>query len=186
MRHQAWAHAVLTAFDDFRLLCAVRDGDWGVAGINAALEKKLQASGLLNCRSEWYKGRPVMVTRNDHTLGVFNGDVGITLPDPQRPGVLRVYFQAGDSVRSVLTSRLPHVETAYAMTIHKVQGSEFQHAAVVVPAQAVQVLTRELIYTGITRARQHFTLVTPNPGLLDEAIRTRTRRASGLRERIER
>lgn len=183
--HEAWAQAVLIAFDDFRLLCAVRDGDWGVTGINAALEKKLQSSGLLNCRGEWYKGRPVMVTRNDHSLGVFNGDVGITLPDPQRPGVLRVYFQAGEGVRSVLTSRLPHAETAYAMTIHKVQGSEFQHAAVVLPEQSVQVLTRELIYTGITRARQHFTLLTPNSALLDSAIQTRTRRASGLRGRVE-
>lgn len=182
--YEAWVHAVLTAFDEFRILCAVREGEWGVSGINEALENRLTAEGLLRCRGEWYIGRPVMVTRNDHGLGVFNGDVGITLPDPQRAGALRVYFLAGDRVRSVLASRLPHTETAYAMTVHKVQGSEFLHAAMVLPPKAVQVVTRELVYTGITRAKERFTLVSPDSAVLEEAVLKQTKRASGLQQMI--
>ena len=182
--YDTWAHAVLTAFDEFRILCAVRDGEWGVSGINDAIERRLDDAGLLRCRGEWYVGRPVMVTRNDHGLAVFNGDVGITLPDPQRDGALRVYFLAGGSVRSVLASRLPHVETAYAMTVHKVQGSEFLHAAMVLPPTAAQVVTRELVYTGITRAKARFTLVSPDSAVLDEAVLKQTKRASGLQVMI--
>jgi exodeoxyribonuclease V alpha subunit len=182
--HAAWVRAVLHAFDQFRILCAVRDGDWGVAGINRALERALDGAGLLRCRGEWYFGRPVMITRNDHATGVFNGDVGIALPDPVRGDSLRVWFANGSDVRSVLASRLPHVETAFAMTVHKVQGSEFQHAAMALPPLRNGVLSRELVYTGITRARERFTLVSPDPGIFGDAIQKRTRRASGLRARL--
>lgn len=181
-----WVKAVLEAFDNFRILCAVRDGEWGVTELNAALEKTMDAAGVLRCRGEWYPGRPVMVTRNDRNLGVVNGDVGITLPDPARSSTMRVYFDAGDGVRSVLPSRLPHVETAFAMTVHKAQGSEFLHAALVLPAASSQVLTRELVYTGITRAKERFTLLTPDATVLDDAVRKQTKRASGLQELIGR
>ncbi|HJV74728.1 MAG TPA: exodeoxyribonuclease V subunit alpha [Noviherbaspirillum sp.] len=181
-----WVKAVLGAFDTFRILCAVRDTDWGVKELNAALENTMDAAGALRCRGEWYPGRPVMVTRNDRSLGVVNGDVGITLPDPARPQIMRVYFDAGDTVRSVLPSRLPHVETAFAMTVHKAQGSEFLHAALVLPSASSLVLTRELVYTGITRAKARFTLLTPDASVLDDAVRKQTQRASGLQERIGR
>ncbi|MBK4739132.1 exodeoxyribonuclease V subunit alpha [Noviherbaspirillum pedocola] len=182
--HAAWVRDVLHAFDQFRILCAVREGDWGVAGINRMLERALDDEGLLRCRGEWYLGRPVMVTRNDHATGVFNGDVGIALPDPVRGDSLRVWFPHGATVRSVLASRLPHVETAFAMTVHKVQGSEFQHAAMALPPLRNGMLSRELVYTGITRARERFTLVSPEPGIFGDAILKRTRRASGLRARL--
>jgi exodeoxyribonuclease V alpha subunit len=182
--HAAWVRAVLDAFDHFRILCAVREGDWGVSGINRMLERALDHAGLLRCRGEWYLGRPVMVTRNDHATGVFNGDVGIALPDPVRGDSLRVWFPHGATVRSVLASRLPHVETAFAMTVHKVQGSEFLHAAMALPPMRNGVLSRELVYTGITRAREKFTLICPEPGIFGEAILKRTRRASGLRARL--
>ncbi|GIZ53693.1 exodeoxyribonuclease V subunit alpha [Noviherbaspirillum aridicola] len=182
--HEQWVREVLAAFDEFRILCAVRAGDWGVAGINAAIEARLTETGVLACRGEWYPGRPVMVTRNDPGLGVYNGDVGITLPDPGRRGSLRVYFGAGDTVRSVLATRLPQVETAFAMTVHKVQGSEFLHAALVLPPVAPQLIARELIYTGITRAREYFTLLSPEPAVAAEAIARRTTRASGLEARV--
>jgi exodeoxyribonuclease V alpha subunit len=182
--HDAWVRRVLKAFDRFRLLCAVREGEWGVAGLNQAIEQRLDAEGLIRRRGEWYSGRPVMVTRNDYGVGVFNGDIGIALPDPVREGVLRVYFQEGEQVKGVLSTRLRDVETAYAMTVHKSQGSEFKHTVLVLPPDPVPVLTRELVYTGITRAREHFTLVTPQPGMLAVAIGQRTLRASGLRERL--
>jgi exodeoxyribonuclease V alpha subunit len=179
-----WAKAVLQSFEAFRLLCAVRDGEWGVTGLNAAIEQKLEAARLVRRRGEWYVGRPVMVTRNDYGTGVFNGDIGLTLADPARPDSLRVYFLEGDRVRSVLATRLRHVETAYAMTVHKSQGSEFAHTVLVLPKSGGSMLARELVYTGITRASEMFTLVTPASAVLAEAIARRTRRASGLRDML--
>jgi exodeoxyribonuclease V alpha subunit len=179
-----WAKAVLQRFEAFRLLCAVRDGEWGVTGLNAAIEQKLESARLIRRRGEWYVGRPVMVTRNDYGTGVFNGDIGLTLADPARPDSLRVYFLEGDKVRSVLATRLRHVETAYAMTVHKSQGSEFAHTVLVLPKSGGSMLARELVYTGITRASLVFTLVTPASAVLAEAIGRRTRRASGLRDML--
>ncbi|MES3025963.1 MAG: exodeoxyribonuclease V subunit alpha [Pseudomonadota bacterium] len=184
--HEAWVRTVLHSFEAFRVLCAVRDGEWGVAGLNAAIELRLEAEGLIKRRSEWYVGRPVMVTRNDYGSGVFNGDIGLTLADPARPGSLRVYFLEGDNVRSVLATRLRHVETAFAMTVHKSQGSEFRHTVLVLPPDRAAPIARELIYTGITRASTVFTLVSPGSAALGEAIACSTRRASGLREMIAR
>ncbi|WP_342113141.1 exodeoxyribonuclease V subunit alpha [Pseudoduganella sp. OTU4001] len=179
--HDEWAASVLQAFEGFRLLCAVREGEWGVSGLNDSIAQRLEAQGLLKRRGEWYVGRPVMVTRNDYATGVYNGDIGLVLPDPERPASLRVYFSDAGQVRSVLATRLRNVETAFAMTVHKSQGSEFSHTVLVLPREASSVLARELVYTGITRARQHFTLLTPNPGVLPDAIRRRTERTSGLR-----
>lgn len=179
--HDAWAASVLQAFEGFRLLCAVREGEWGVTGLNDSIAARLETQGLLKRRGEWYVGRPVMVTRNDYATGVYNGDIGLVLPDPERAGSLRVYFSDAGQVRSVLATRLRNVETAFAMTVHKSQGSEFSHTVLVLPREASSVLARELVYTGITRARQRFTLLTPNPGVLPDAIRRRTERTSGLR-----
>ncbi|WP_317204918.1 exodeoxyribonuclease V subunit alpha [Janthinobacterium sp.] len=181
--HEAWVREVLLSFESFRILCAVRDGEWGVSGLNAAIEQRLERAGLIK-RGEWYVGRPVMVTRNDYGTGVFNGDIGLTLRDPARPASLRVYFLEGDTVRSVLATRLRHVETAFAMTVHKSQGSEFRHTVLVLPKEGGAMLARELVYTGITRARDFFTLVSPTQTVLLDAIMRRTQRASGLRGRI--
>jgi exodeoxyribonuclease V alpha subunit len=183
--HTRWVKSVLQAFDQFRVLCAVRQGDWGVEGINEAIEQRLVRDRLIARTGEWYVGRPVMVTHNDYTVGVFNGDVGITLPDASDEGRLRVYFQSGDRISGVLPTRLPHIETAYAMTVHKVQGSEFAHTALVLPNNPSAVVVRELIYTGITRARQRFTLLTPNAQSFGDGIRRQTKRASGLRDFID-
>ncbi len=179
--HDQWSASVLQAFEGFRLLCAVREGEWGVAGLNDSIAQRLEEHDLLKRRGDWYVGRPVMVTRNDYATGVYNGDIGLVLPDPERSSSLRVYFSDGGQVRSVLATRLRNVETAFAMTVHKSQGSEFSHTVLVLPREASSVLARELVYTGITRARQRFTLLTPNPGVLPDAIRRRTERTSGLR-----
>ncbi|MCL4771333.1 MAG: exodeoxyribonuclease V subunit alpha [Burkholderiaceae bacterium] len=182
--HTAWVQGVLRAFDGFRLLCAVREGPWGAAGLNRAVETALRGAGLLQGRGEWYAGRPVMVTRNDAGLGVFNGDIGIVLQAPG--GGLRAYFADGPQLRSVGVSRLAHVETAFAMTVHKSQGSEFGHTALVLPPQAAgALLSRELVYTGITRARDAFTLVAAQPAVLEQALRQRTQRSSGLPARLQ-
>ena len=178
--HAAWVKHVLSAFDRFRILCAVREGDWGVSGLNRAIERKLEKTGLLKPRGSWYPGRPVMITRNDPTLGVFNGDIGIALPSAERAASLRVYFLDGDQLRSVAVSRLAHVETAFAMTVHKSQGSEFEHTVLALSAQSGNVLTRELIYTAITRARKAFSFHAERPGLLQAGVERATVRESGL------
>ncbi|CAN7595605.1 exodeoxyribonuclease V subunit alpha [Variovorax paradoxus] len=182
--HAGWTLAVLRAFERFRVLCAVREGEWGAMGLNQAIERALVAEGRLTKAGEWYEGRPVIVTRNDAGLGVFNGDIGITLKPAAKGAPLRAYFLDGESVRSVAVSRLAHVETAFAMTVHKSQGSEFAHTALVLPREPSRVLTRELVYTGITRARDAFTLVTGRAASLADALAHPTHRASGLLERL--
>jgi len=186
----AWAREVLAAYGQFQLLCALRSGPQGVAGLNQRIAGLLRAEGLLEAdHGGWYPGRPVLVTRNDYGLGLMNGDVGVTLampawvPGEQRPRwTLRVAFAAGDGqggIRWVLPSRLRAVETVFAMTVHKSQGSEFAHAALLLPERASPVLTRELVYTGITRARHWFTLVAA-PEVMQGAVRKRVERVGGL------
>ncbi|MPT09471.1 exodeoxyribonuclease V subunit alpha [Comamonas sp.] len=184
--HWQWVRAVLAAFDRYRLLCAVRDGAWGVAGLNRAVEQALQAMGVIRKEGEWYMGRPVMITRNDAQLGVFNGDIGMALPSFADPARLRVYFMQGEQLHHVSTARLAHVETAFSMTVHKSQGSEFEHTALVLAAQGGNVLSRELVYTGITRARKAFSLWAEVPGLLVSAMGSPTQRSSGLLGFMER
>ncbi|MCV2356709.1 exodeoxyribonuclease V subunit alpha [Paucibacter sp. B2R-40] len=189
---EQWVGQVLTAFERFRLLCAVREGLFGALGLNQAVEQALLEQRLLVKRGEWYEGRPVMVTRNDVSLGVFNGDIGIVLRPQRQIGPegeatsqrLRAYFSDGAKLRSVAVSRLADVETAFAMTVHKSQGSEFEHTVLVLPTEPSRVLTRELVYTGITRARKAFTLVNGWPPGFTKALALRTRRASGLLDRL--
>lgn len=181
--HTAWVREVLRAWEGFRILCAVHDGPWGDRALNQAVQRALAQAGWLQPQGEWFVGRPVMVTRNDAGLGVFNGDVGVVLPAASG-GALRAHFLDGERVRSVSVSRLAHVETAFAMTVHKSQGSEFAHTVLVLPPGAGAGLTRELAYTGITRARTHFSLVEAEAGLLATAIGQRVVRTSGLQARL--
>lgn len=185
---KAWALQVLDAFDRFRVLCAVREGPWGVTGLNQAIEDALAREGLLRRGGEWYEGRPVMITRNDPSLGVFNGDVGLVLRWPsgtlERPPTLRVFFKDGGQLRSVPAGRLADVDTAFAMTVHKSQGSEFGHAVLALPDDSRGTITRELVYTGITRAREAFSLVAARADVFTAAIGRRTRRHSGLADAL--
>ena len=176
--------AVLRRFDDFRVLCALREGPWGVAGQNAAIERSLAGQGLLpQRRDEWYEGRPVMVTRNDAALGIFNGDIGVVLRPPGA-SELRAYFAGGEGLHSVSVGRLADVETAFALTVHKSQGSEFGHVVLVLPDADSALLTRELVYTGVTRARQALTVVVNDPVRLATATARLTKRLGGLRARL--
>jgi len=176
--HASWVRGVLKAFERFRILCAVHQGDWGTQALNTAVQKALTDQGLLKPQGDWFAGRPIMVTRNDAQLGVFNGDVGVVLPTTEDK--LKAWFLDGDALRSVSVMRLAQVETAFVMTVHKSQGSEFEHTALVLPPGGAEVLSRELVYTGITRARQQFTLIEAEAGLLEAAIDRPGVRASGL------
>ena len=184
----AWAGSVLQAFEAFQVLCAVRKGPWGVEGLNERITRALFARKLIDGDQQWYEGRPVLMTRNDYGLGLMNGDIGIALMLPEGEGqarrhVLRVAFARNDGqggIRFVLPSRLNDVETVYAMTVHKSQGSEFSHTALVLPEALNPVLTKELIYTGITRAKHWFSLVEPRAGVFEEAVQRKVKRLSGL------
>lgn len=182
-----WARSVLRAHGRFQLLCALRKGPWGVEGLNRRIADLLAEAGLIPRTGGWYAGRPVLITRNDYGLGLMNGDIGITLPLANALGEadgLRVAFSAGDASQGIkwaMPSRLQSVETVYALTVHKSQGSEFEHVALVLPDRVNPILTRELLYTGITRAREVFTLIsTGDRGVLEAAITHRVLRHSGL------
>ena len=170
----AQALALLNAFTEFCVLCAVREGPLGVVQLNAQVEHALGLG-----QSPWYAGRPVMVTRNDYALELMNGDIGLCLPGPD--GVLRVAFPAVEGgVRWVMPSRLDSVETVFAMTVHKSQGSECAHVLLVIPALESPVLTRELVYTGLTRAKKRLTLWAPQLGVLWNGCARRVWRSGGL------
>ncbi|MCT4708467.1 exodeoxyribonuclease V subunit alpha [Enterobacteriaceae bacterium H11S18] len=186
IRQHAAPEQILQAFGEYQLLCALREGPFGVSGLNERIEQALIQKRLITrpapAISRWYNGRPIMISRNDSTLGLFNGDIGIAL---EREGGMRVWFAMPDgSVKSVQPSRLPGHDTAFAMTVHKSQGSEFDHTALVLPNQFTPVVTRELVYTAITRARKRLSLYTDDK-IFEKAILTRTERRSGLIEIFE-
>ena len=192
--YNAWASEVLSAYSHFQLLCALRKGPWGVEGLNQRIASTLRREKLLfgsdyTLEKGWYEGRPVLVTQNDYGLKLMNGDIGITLavPDPRNPQqkLLRVAFPTSDTdkpIRWVLPSRLHAVETVFAMTVHKSQGSEFLHTALLLPPTLNPILTRELVYTGITRAREWLTVVEAKRGVLHEAVVREVVRVSGVGE----
>jgi exodeoxyribonuclease V alpha subunit len=181
-------HAITAAFGRFRVLCAVRDGPWGVNALNHQVSihfrRTLQHPLDPGLRSEWYPGRPVMVLRNDHVLKLFNGDIGVVLPDAH--GVLQVFFpDETGGFRAIAPVRLPDHETAFAMTVHKSQGSEFDEILLVLPAEKNRILTRELLYTAVTRARERLSIVA-NATVVASTIETATKRVSGLSARVRR
>ncbi|WP_407331231.1 exodeoxyribonuclease V subunit alpha [Enterovibrio sp. 27052020O] len=173
---------ILRLFSDVRLLCALADGPFGVKGLNHAVEKALSAQRLIAPGEEaFYPGRPVMVIQNDHGLGIYNGDIGIVV---KQDDGLRVVFEMSDgTVKAFLPSRLPEHQTAYAMTIHKSQGSEFSHTLLVLPPTPTPVMTRELVYTGVTRAKSRLDVYATRASLA-RAVRRKTQRFSGLADAL--
>jgi exodeoxyribonuclease V alpha subunit len=178
------AGAALDAVGRFKILCAHASGPSGVDALNRESERLLKPARRADAAgSPWYAGRPVLVTRNDYTLALFNGDIGVTLPDPAA-GRLCVHFPgpAGQS-RPFAPQRLPEHETAYALTVHKSQGSEFDEVLLILPERDSPVLTRELLYTAITRARNRI-VVCGRAEVIATAVGRRIRRASGLRDAL--
>lgn len=178
----AQASALLQRLGQFQILCAVRQGPFGVEQINQQIEQLLRQHRLITRHEQWYAGRPVMIAQNDYSTGLMNGDIGIcvSVSDGGRE-LLKVAFATADGVRWFLPSRLPALETVFAMTVHKSQGSEFRHAVLIVPEQVSPVLTRELLYTGITRAAAQFSLVASDLRVIYRAIQQPTERRGGLR-----
>jgi exodeoxyribonuclease V alpha subunit len=175
---------VFERFNRFRILCALREGPYSVDALNTFIETILARTGLLRPGRLWYEGRPVMVTRNDYGLRLFNGDVGMALTDPESGGALRIFFPSPDgSMRKFDPYRLPEHETVYAMTVHKSQGTEFDRVLLVLPEGDARVLSRELLYTGVTRARKRVDLWAGEEALR-AALSRRIERVSGLRDAL--
>ncbi|MGI1970040.1 exodeoxyribonuclease V subunit alpha [Shewanella baltica] len=179
---------IIDSFNQYRILCAMRSGDYGVEGINQFVTQALANAKLIKPLQEFYLGRPIIIQSNDYNLGLFNGDIGLILQDEDKPERLMAHFiKADGSLLKVLPARLPSHETCYAMTVHKSQGSEFSRVALVLPPSPSlaqwQLLTKELVYTAITRAKVHFTCL-GTQHVFERASSQATQRASGLADRL--
>ena len=175
---------IFRCFNRFQVLCVNRQGPKSVSDINTRVEQQFLKLSSYASVGQWYSGKPIMITRNHAGMQLYNGDVGICLADPQQDQQLMVYFERPDgSVKSFLPSRLPSCETVFAMTIHKSQGSEFDQVVIVLPDRMNPVLTKELIYTGITRARKQVKIVTRTE-IFKTTIQTKVVRRGGLAQRL--
>jgi exodeoxyribonuclease V alpha subunit len=174
--------AAVKAFGRFGVLCAHRNGWRGVEAVNRLARAELVAASLVSSSGDWFHGRPIMVLANDNQIGLYNGDVGVTLADPEDATRFLVHFLGADghSTRAFAPAQLPVHTTAYGFTIHKSQGSEFDEVIVSLPERSSPVLTRELLYTAVTRAKERV-FVLGEKKILEEAIGRPVHRASGLR-----
>ncbi|MDF6102957.1 exodeoxyribonuclease V subunit alpha [Gordonia hongkongensis] len=182
---RADADGALDALDAHRVLCAHREGSWGVRGWSARITEWLGTAGAE--LAGWYAGQPILVTANDRQTATFNGDTGVVIADPegrtQGADGVRVAFRRGGSVRLLHPTQLADVVSVHAMTIHRSQGSQFRQVTVILPPTGSELLTRELLYTAITRARDHVRIV-GTPEVLAAAVDRRVQRASGLRSAV--
>jgi len=173
----------LNQLTDFAVLCALRRGPFGAETVNARLERLLREIGSLEGSGRYHAGEPVIIVRNDYDVGLFNGDLGIVLPD-KTSGELRVFFRGEEGdVLNFAPGRLPAHEPAFALTVHKSQGSEFRDALLILPEKDAPVLTRELLYTGVTRVRETVE-VWAKEQILKQTIERKIERSSGLRDRL--
>jgi exodeoxyribonuclease V alpha subunit len=173
----------LELFSRFRILTPLRRGAFGVTKLNQIVEEILRAEGLIDDRRELYQGLPVLITQNDYDLKLYNGDTGILSPDYDNDGQLAAWFEADGKLRRVPPARLPEHEKAFVTTVHKAQGSEFERVLFILPPEESPVVTRELIYTALSRARSNLEIWCDEP-VFESAINDKTERSSGLRERL--
>ena len=166
-----------------RILCAVKKGPYGVDEYNNYCETYLKKKGIIRPKVGFYHNQPIMVTKNNNSLKLYNGDIGIIREDEN--GKLQAYFEdAEQGVRSVLPGYIVNYTTVFAMTIHKSQGSEFNHVVVVLPNDSeLVILTRELLYTGITRAKEKVVILGEDEVIIQSSKR-KVQRASGVIERL--
>ncbi|MFC4952055.1 exodeoxyribonuclease V subunit alpha [Acinetobacter puyangensis] len=172
------------AFDRYRILVVMRYFDLGLDAVNQAMTLYVREKLNIVHEGEWFYGRPVMMVYNDYQLGLSNGDVGICIFDDNQPEQYTVYFPSLQ--KEVAAARLPQsIQTAFALTIHKSQGSEFRHTAVVLDDRAQELLSKELLYTAITRAKKMLSIYS-SPLALKQSLQHKTQRKSGLVQQIQR
>ncbi len=174
---------IYAAFNQFQILCAHCEGKNSVSDLNYRLEKTLQTQKYIHLSSHWYVGRPVMIKQNHAALQLYNGDIGLCLRDEN--GEIKVFFpRPNGNFQSYSPARLPPCETVFAMTIHKSQGSEFDEVCVFLPDFYQPILTKELLYTAITRAKKCVKLVTTET-IFTKTVQTRVSRVTGLVEQFK-
>lgn len=175
---------ILKIFNKYRILCALNDGPFGIIKINHYIEQILQQKGIIKLnKSKNYIGKPIIILRNTPSLGLFNGDIGVLLLNSQEQ--LSAYFLFPNNyIKTIPVYQLPSHETCFAITIHKSQGSEFQEIAIILPNQHTAILTRELLYTAVTRASKKLTLYTTDH-VITHSINLVTKRYSGLLNKIK-
>ncbi|WP_193612805.1 exodeoxyribonuclease V subunit alpha [Nocardioides lijunqiniae] len=174
------AAGAVEALDRHRLLCAHREGPFGVRRWNAQIERWLGEELGQGIYTEWYAGRPILVTTNDHTLEIYNGETGVAVLEDGR---LRAYIAGAGGLKGFAPGRLDAIETMHAMTIHKSQGSQADRVTVLLPEAGSRLLTRELFYTAVTRAQRHVRVV-GSEAAVRAAVETQAQRATGLRQRL--
>ena len=179
---------MIAGMDRCRVLCAVNQGPFGIHALNRLFESALQDRGFIHRlyrhQRSWYQGKPVMIIENEYELDLYNGDVGVTTRDKSGQKSYSVYFKdSGDGVRHYRTSRLPAHQEVYAMTIHKSQGSEFDEVLLILPGKDTPLLTRELLYTGITRAKQKLSILALE-SVIERTVSRDIERTSGLRDAL--
>lgn len=175
----------LKKLNDARILCALREGDSGVKETNKRIEKYLKEKGWLHMNGGFYENRPVIITKNDYELQLFNGDIGIVRKD-ESDGKLKLWFEDNEGgLKKVYPGSVNYAETVFAMTVHKSQGSEFKEVLIMLPqSEEIPILTRELLYTAITRAKEKVIIQAPYDVILKSA-KTSVVRGSGLAERFQ-
>ena len=175
---------IFDSLDRFRVLAAVNDGPYGVAYLNQVMQRRLGGNRYPVSDRRWYSGQPIMITRNDYNLGLFNGDIGIIKYDNDHAEYPSAVFRDEQSgLKTVPTFRLPDHETAYAITIHKSQGSEFDSVLIILPQRDNPILSRELLYTAITRAKNK-AIIRSNRNIITAAVNRRTLRMAGLKDAL--
>jgi exodeoxyribonuclease V alpha subunit len=171
----------LVRLGQFAVLCALRQGPFGAETVNALIDRTLRDTGMADRTARYYHGQPVMILRNDYNADLFNGDLGVVF---YQDGEQRVFFQAqSGELRSFSPARLPAHEMAFALTVHKSQGSEFKECLVILPDRDAPVLTRELLYTAVTRARERVE-IWGSETILSQTIARQVRRSSGLADSL--
>jgi len=176
--------AALDALGSFRILCAHRRGAYGVSTWTARVEDWLEAElDGFSTADPWYVGRPLLVNENDYELRLYNGDTGVIIRSTGEPDRVSAAFERRGEIVQYSPSRLSAIDTVYAMTIHKSQGSQFDTAAVLLPDPGSRLLSRELLYTAVTRARTRL-IVAGSEQSIRLAVGRPVARASGLRQRL--
>lgn len=166
---------------EFKILSATRQGDLGIDAINQQIHEFFVQQGLIKKQGNIYPFQPIMITENNHKNQLFNGDIGIIWPT--KDGLLAAFTDVEGNIRFIAPGRLPAFETVYAMTIHKTQGSEFSNVALVLPTTSSAILSRELLYTGITRAKKHLSIHS-NEVIWRQTVQAQINRYSGLAQRL--
>ena len=183
VKDNADIHTIFAAFNQFQVLCSNRHGEHGVININEQVEHKLTQQGKIKITGQWYEGRPVMVTKNDTSMQLYNGDIGLYLYDKNAAKYVVFFLKADGSIKKLIPSRLPAHETVFAMTIHKSQGSEFDECLCVLPDKVNPVLTKELVYTAITRAKKKLILFCEQ-SVFRLALQQKVERTGGLLDKL--